>query len=75
VVCKRYEQSASHASGVLVTAGATRTEGGRGAVTLTAYCATCERTVYVGEDDTPICPVCSAPLLATVDSEESETPP
>jgi DNA-directed RNA polymerase subunit RPC12/RpoP len=51
------------------------TEGEEGAVTLTAYCATCERTVYVGEDDTAVCPVCSGSLLAKVDGEESKPSP
>jgi Zn finger protein HypA/HybF involved in hydrogenase expression len=34
---------------------------------LSAYCPTCRRTVYVEEGDTPVCPVCSSPLLETVD--------
>jgi hypothetical protein len=45
--------------------------------TMTVYCSTCERNVYVAEDDTPVCPVCSGPLIATVElrdqnEEESE---
>jgi hypothetical protein len=33
---------------------------------LSAFCTTCQRTVYVDSDDTPMCPVCSTPLLETV---------
>ncbi|MGH2694575.1 MAG: hypothetical protein ACRDJJ_07120 [Actinomycetota bacterium] len=39
---------------------------------LSAFCTTCQRTVYVEEDDTPVCPVCSSPLVETVDSSEDE---
>ncbi|HEX2057221.1 MAG TPA: hypothetical protein VHI71_02535 [Actinomycetota bacterium] len=28
-----------------------------------SFCTVCQRTVYVGEDDTQVCPVCSTPLL------------
>ena len=38
---------------------------------LTAFCNTCQRTVYIEETETPVCPVCSAPLMDTV--EESKT--
>jgi hypothetical protein len=34
---------------------------------LSAVCPTCSRTVYVAEGDTPICPVCSSPLLEQID--------
>jgi hypothetical protein len=37
---------------------------------LTAFCPTCERTVYIEEDHTPVCPVCSTPLLDTTANEE-----
>jgi RNA polymerase subunit RPABC4/transcription elongation factor Spt4 len=37
---------------------------------LTAFCTTCQRTVYVEEGKTPICPVCSTPLLETVESDD-----
>ena len=37
---------------------------------LTAFCTTCQRTVYVKEGNTPICPVSTSPLLETVDSPE-----
>ena len=40
---------------------------------LTAYCTTCQRTVYIEEQMTPICPVCSSPLLET-DEEQAEEP-
>lgn len=39
---------------------------------LTAFCTTCQRTVYIEESDTPVCPVCSSPLLETVVAEEEE---
>ncbi|MDQ3954223.1 MAG: hypothetical protein M3285_01550 [Actinomycetota bacterium] len=39
---------------------------------ITAFCTTCQRTVYVEEDDTPVCPVCSSSLLEAADPEESE---
>jgi RNA polymerase subunit RPABC4/transcription elongation factor Spt4 len=33
---------------------------------LVGNCTNCDRIVYVAEDDTPICPVCSTPLLSAV---------
>jgi hypothetical protein len=46
---------------------------GRGGVqyvgTITSFCSTCQRDVYITEDDTPVCPVCSTPLIATVEKE------
>jgi Zn finger protein HypA/HybF involved in hydrogenase expression len=39
---------------------------------LSAFCTTCQRTVYVEEEDTPVCPVCSSPLLETVDTDDRE---
>ena len=36
-------------------------------------CTTCRRTVYIEVDDTPVCPVCSSPLLNAADLD-SETP-
>lgn len=41
---------------------------------LTAFCTICQRTVYVDSDATPVCPVCSSPLLeaAPVEVGESE---
>ncbi|MDQ3619491.1 MAG: hypothetical protein M3391_05100 [Actinomycetota bacterium] len=39
---------------------------------LTAFCSTCQRTVYIEEADTPVCPVCSTPLLETVEDERSD---
>jgi DNA-directed RNA polymerase subunit RPC12/RpoP len=37
----------------------------------TAFCSTCGRTVYLGEDDTPACPVCSSPLVVSEASPDS----
>ncbi|MGI8775643.1 MAG: hypothetical protein ACR2KQ_11685 [Actinomycetota bacterium] len=39
---------------------------------LTAFCVTCDRTVYVEDGDTPICPVCSSPLLEAIEAEGSD---
>lgn len=40
----------------------------------TAFCQTCGRTVYLGEDDTQACPVCSSPLVVTETTPESRPP-
>ncbi len=49
------------------------TESGyRAPMALTAFCTTCQRTVYIEEGETPVCPVCSSPLLETVEAEEDE---
>lgn len=37
---------------------------------LKAFCTTCQRTVYIEDQDTPVCPVCSSPLLEVIESEE-----
>lgn len=34
---------------------------------LSALCTVCQRTVYVEDGETPVCPVCSSPLLETVE--------
>ncbi|HWL65626.1 MAG TPA: hypothetical protein VNP73_06590 [Actinomycetota bacterium] len=39
---------------------------------ISAFCTTCQRTVYVEEGDTPVCPVCSSPLLETVESSSED---
>ena len=39
-------------------------------MSLKAFCTTCQRVVYVDDEKTPICPVCSSPLLQTVDDPE-----
>jgi DNA-directed RNA polymerase subunit RPC12/RpoP len=39
---------------------------------LSAFCPTCQRTVYVQDGDTPACPVCSSPLLETVEPSEED---
>jgi hypothetical protein len=49
-------------------------EGGYGSpMAFSAFCDTCGRKVYVGERDTPVCPVCSSPLLRAVQVPESRT--
>ena len=40
----------------------------------TAFCQTCGRTVYLGEDDTPSCPVCSSPLVISETDPDSRPP-
>jgi Zn finger protein HypA/HybF involved in hydrogenase expression len=37
---------------------------------LSAFCTTCQRNVYVEEGDTSVCPVCSSPLLETIEAQE-----
>jgi hypothetical protein len=37
---------------------------------ITAFCTSCQRTVYLEEDDTHVCPVCSTPLLEVVPAIE-----
>ena len=39
---------------------------------LNAFCTTCQRTVYIEEGHTPVCPVCSSPLLETVEDHTTE---
>jgi RNA polymerase subunit RPABC4/transcription elongation factor Spt4 len=38
-------------------------------------CPSCGRTVYIEEGDTPVCPVCSSPLIETVEAPETEVTP
>ena len=38
---------------------------------LAGFCTVCQRTVYVDADATPICPVCSSPLLETAPAAET----
>ena len=40
----------------------------------TAFCQTCGRTVYLGEDDARACPVCSSPLVVNETSPDSRPP-
>jgi DNA-directed RNA polymerase subunit RPC12/RpoP len=40
----------------------------------TAFCQTCGRTVYLGEDDARACPVCSSPLVASETTRDSRPP-
>ena len=39
---------------------------------LSAFCPTCERTVYVDEETTSVCPVCSSPLMQIEPSEPDQ---
>ena len=39
---------------------------------LTAFCSTCQRTVYIEETDTPVCPVCSTPLMDTLGDDRTD---
>ena len=36
---------------------------------LKAFCTSCQRDVYVEDGDTPVCPVCSSPLLETTEPQ------
>jgi len=38
---------------------------------LSAFCTVCQRTVYIEDGETPVCPVCSSPLLETVEGNGS----
>lgn len=39
-----------------------------------AYCPTCQRSLYLADDDQDSCPVCSSPLLESIgDAAEPET--
>jgi hypothetical protein len=42
-------------------------------VALSAFCPTCQRTVYFDDGDTPVCPVCSSPLLEATGNNNEET--
>ncbi len=39
---------------------------------LTAFCSTCRRKVYIEEGHTAVCPVCSTPLVETIEPSETE---
>ena len=56
---------------------ALRTEAGYlSRMALSGFCTVCQRTVYVDAEATPICPVCSSPLLETAPgAEEPAAPP
>jgi RNA polymerase subunit RPABC4/transcription elongation factor Spt4 len=41
-------------------------------VALKAFCTTCQRTVYIDDGDTPVCPVCSNPLIETTTEDEKD---
>ena len=43
-------------------------------VALTAFCSACQRTVYLPEGDSAVCPVCSTPLLEVVEASAGEPP-
>lgn len=39
---------------------------------LAGFCTVCQRTVYVDAKATPICPVCSSPLLETSPAADAD---
>ena len=39
---------------------------------LSAFCASCQRTVYVEVEDTLVCPVCSTPLVEGITPIDEE---
>ena len=48
-------------------------EGYRLVMALSAFCTVCQRTVYIEDGETPVCPVCSSPLLETVEGNGAST--
>lgn len=46
--------------------------GYRDRMAMTAFCTTCQRTVYIEEGETPVCPVCSSPLLETAEAKDED---
>jgi ribosomal protein S27E len=40
---------------------------------ISAFCTTCQRTVYFEAGDTPVCPVCSSPLLESTGNNDEES--
>jgi hypothetical protein len=46
--------------------------GYRVGMAIKAFCPACQREVYLGHDDTTVCPVCSSPLIATLGEPEDE---
>lgn len=46
-----------------------------GSVALSAFCTSCQRTVYIEEGETPVCPVCSSPLLETIEVDSRPDEP
>ncbi len=61
---------ASYLSAGLVAIGSKA--GYRSLVAISAFCTTCQRTVYIEKEDTPVCPVCSSPLLETIEAEDEQ---
>jgi DNA-directed RNA polymerase subunit RPC12/RpoP len=39
---------------------------------ISVYCMNCDREVYIGPNDTAACPVCSTPLVRTVETGQTE---
>ena len=39
---------------------------------LSAFCSSCQRTVYVEVEDTLVCPVCSSPLVEAITPADDE---
>ena len=39
---------------------------------LSAYCPTCERSLYVGSSEELVCPVCSSPLELVDEGQAAE---
>ena len=39
---------------------------------LSAFCSSCQRTVYVEVEDTLVCPVCSTPLVEGITPVDDE---
>jgi hypothetical protein len=46
--------------------------GYRVGMAIKAFCPSCQRDVYLGHDDTTVCPVCSSSLIETIGQPEDE---
>jgi hypothetical protein len=44
------------------------------AVTITAFCTTCQTSLYIDNKEAPVCPVCSTPLVE-IDQVETDIAP
>ena len=42
------------------------------AVVLSGFCPSCNKTLYVDESTTPFCPVCSSPVLPSIERDGGE---
>jgi Zn finger protein HypA/HybF involved in hydrogenase expression len=57
---------------VVYSSGTSNPERGRD-VAATAYCNSCERTVYIEVDQEMFCPVCATPVAEVAEAEADHT--